>query len=497
MTMSVRDYQSNDTICAVATFPSKSALGVIKISGRRALAITAKIFSPKRKKDLQKVKSYTLHYGWIVEKPPPKADPPPAEKIKNQKAKCKIQDAKRKKQRFSSERIIDEVLVSVMKGPHSYTREDTVEISTHGGVFVLNKIVELLKNKGCRLAQPGEFTWRALTNGRIDLAQAQSVIDIVDAKSERALDWANRMLQGASSEKVKALKEELTRLFVQLEAVLSFPEEEIGVSFKQVRREVVKMRKELNELIVSSEKMRLLREGLACVICGKANVGKSTLFNRLLKEERVIVTEIPGTTRDIIEESIFIKGIPLRIYDTAGILEPKDLIEERALSLGKEKIEQADLILFLTDYAQKLSPRDYVLLKKIKDKNAIFIVNKADLKKKIDLRRLREFKKPLVTISALKDNDLKLLETAIHSEITKGILSKEPDAVFAHQWQIDLLSQIRQHLQQAEDFIARGYTIDFIHFSIKEALDIIEKLSGETLSEDILDQVFSTFCIGK
>lgn len=462
-----KNYKSEDTIAAIATFPGKSALGIIKLSGSKALAIAFKIFKPARKKNIRKVKTHTLHYGWVVEK------------------------GKDKK-----EKAIDEVLVSVMRKPSTYTREDVVEISSHGGGVVINKILEIILNQGARLALPGEFTYRALVGGRIDLIQAESIRGIIEAKSEDALALASSQLKGEISLKIKRLKEEVRELFIQTESVINFPEADIRISFPELRKKINRLIRNLDNFIEGSREAEIMREGVKCVICGKANVGKSTLFNCLLKKERVIVSKIPGTTRDIIEEFINVEGVPLRIYDTAGILEPKDLIAEKALEKSLEIFQECDLVILVLDGSCRLSKKDLFFLEKSKDKNVILVINKTDLIQHLDLKKVVKSGRIVVKMSALKNKGLKSLEKAVFKLVYKKGVGRE-NIIFLSNYQRQILKKIKLSFRQIDKFLKEDRTIDFINIELKACLDNLGRLSGQVFSEEILDSIFSNFCIGK
>ncbi len=467
--MWLNNYNLKDTIAAIATFPSTSALGVIKISGSKALSIVAKIFLPKNKKNIKEEKTYTLHYGWIVD-------------------------------RFSKEkapRIIDEVLVSIMRGPYSYTREDVVEISSHGGIVVLNKILSLVLKGGGRLAQPGEFSYRAFIKGRIDLIQAQAILDIVEAKTERFLLSSTRQLKGDFSSKLNTIKDLLRNLVYKLEAYINFPDDQIIINLKELRGVLRKTKNTLKRFLEDSRDCRIFREGIQCVICGKANVGKSTLFNCLLKEERAIVTHIPATTRDVVEETINIKGLPVVISDTAGILEPKDFVDKKAIEKSYRKLKEADIVLFVLDTSQNLSKDDFSLWEKIKEKNVIFVINKIDLKKGLEIKKLKPSRKPIVRISALKHIGINKLEEAIFKLSYRKSLRTESNQFILSQWQEDILKRILIKIDEADGLIQKGYSYDFIILPLKESLEEIGKLMGENISEEILKEIFSKFCIGK
>lgn len=469
----LKDYKLADTIAAIATFPSKSALGIIKISGEKAISAVSKIFKPAKQKDIKKAKTFTIHYGWITEK-----------------SKGKSQKSKRGK-----ESIIDEVLVSIMRAPNSYTREDVVEISSHGGTVVLNKILDGLTNQGIRLALPGEFTYRALVSGRIDLLQAESISSIVEAKTENALGIASSQLAGKMSLHLKDLRGRLKDLFVQTESLINFPED-LEFSPLNLKGKIERIDKEIDNLIEGSSEGKILQEGLKCVICGKSNAGKSTLFNLLLGQERVIVSRIPGTTRDVIEETINIRGVPLRIYDTAGILEPKDLVTKKALEKTKNIFDEADLVIFVLDASRKFDKDDSFLFDKVKNKNTIFVINKCDLDNKIDLEKLAKVKGAKVKMSALQNTGLGKLERAVYDNVYSSSLDRQ-DLVFLSKCQSQFLGRVKINIQKIKEYLKDGQTLDFINFELKDALENLGKLSGEILSEEVLENIFSQFCIGK
>ncbi len=475
----LKDYKLGDTIAAIATFPGKSALGVVKVSGLKALAIASKIFKPQRKKNIRQVKTHTLHYGWIVDKP----------KICLAKPRCRQTPA-------GKEKTVDEVLLSVMRKPSTYTKEDVIEISSHGGVAVLNKILELVLKQGARLALPGEFTYRALLGGRIDLLQAESIRGIVDAKSENALALASSQLRGQATLKLKQLKSELKELFVQTESVINFPEDDVDISSLNLEMRVEALAKEVDDLTEGSREAEIMREGFKCVICGKANVGKSTLFNRLLKEERVIVSRFSGTTRDVVEETINIRGVPLRIYDTAGIIEPKDLITKKALKKALRIFKECDLVILVLDGSRRLNKDDTFLLKKVKNKNVIFVINKSDLTQRLNLKKIPKADGAIVKMSSLKSKGLGSLEDAVYRKVYRGGVDRE-SIVFLSQYQRQILAKLKASLNQIKVFLKESRPIDFINIELKICLDNLGRLSGEVFSSEILKSIFSNFCIGK
>ncbi|MCF7874138.1 MAG: tRNA uridine-5-carboxymethylaminomethyl(34) synthesis GTPase MnmE [Candidatus Omnitrophica bacterium] len=467
----LKDYKLADTIAAIATSPSKAALGIVKISGKKSLSILDKIFIPKRKKDIKKAKTFTLHYGWIINKD------------KGSRLKDKGE-------------TIDEVLVSIMKAPNSYTTEDVVEISSHGGVLILNQIVELILNKGARLAKPGEFSYRALINDRIDLLQAEAILNLVDAKTPEAVSLSSKQLKGENSTKLKNLKEEIKTLFTQTESAINFPEEDIEFDKVSLSKKIDKIIKQVDSFKKGQRPAKMLSQGLRCVICGRTNAGKSTLFNRILRQERVIVSKIPGTTRDVIEETINIEGVPVKIYDTAGILEPDDFITKKALEKTKQLFDKSDLVILLFDGSKKLGKDDKFLLAKTKNKNTILVINKSDLKQKLNLSQKIKKQHKFIKMSALKDADLKKFEKLVYKSVyTKGVDKK--DLIFLNQYQKRELESLAKNLFKTKKYLKEGYTLDFINFSLKECLDSIGKITGEVIVEEILENIFNNFCIGK
>ncbi|MDI6758562.1 MAG: tRNA uridine-5-carboxymethylaminomethyl(34) synthesis GTPase MnmE, partial [Candidatus Omnitrophota bacterium] len=363
----------SDTIVAISTSIGESGIGIVRLSGKEAFSIADKIFVSKDNKKPSAFKTYTIHYGWIV------------------------------RQATKQRKIIDEVILTVMRKPKSYTKEDIVEINCHGGILAVRAVLELVLESGARLAEPGEFTKRAFLNGRIDLAQAEAVLDTIRAKTDSALKIGVEQLRGVLSDKVNNLRNALLEIIAALEADIDFPEEEAGlvnpvknnqiqiqeqeisngINLKEILERLNRLNNELKDIIEAARYGRIIREGLHVVICGRPNVGKSSLLNALLRKERSIVTPIPGTTRDTIEEIIDIKGIPIRIVDTAGILEPRDLIEKHAVERSKKQIDLADLVILLFDGSRRLSKDDTALIAKLKKKVVIAIINKIDLKQKI------------------------------------------------------------------------------------------------------------------
>ncbi len=458
---------SFDTIAAISTSPGESGVGIVRISGKDALIVADKIFISSNKAGKPSdFKAYTLNYGWIV-------DP------KNKKA-------------------IDEVLLGVMRNPRSYTREDVVEINCHGGIIAVRAVLELVLENGCRLADPGEFTKRAFLNGRIDLSQAEAVLDIIRAKTDSALKLGSEQLRGALSSELRNIRAVILDQLVILEANIDFPEEEIGSADLQI------VRKKLNEadrllrgLLDSSGQGRIMREGLSAVICGKPNVGKSSLLNALLKQERSIVTAVAGTTRDTIEEIIDIKGIPIRIVDTAGILEPRDLVEKKAIQRTKRYIELADLVIVVFDGSRALSSDDQLLIKKVKNKLALAVVNKIDLKQKIKEGLICSSFKRTIRISAKKMRNIAALEEAVADLVYKGHFSPTESVLVSNIRHIEKIKKAQKSIAESLDSLDNKVPVEFIAQNIKDSIGYLDEILGKRVSEDLLEKIFSRFCIGK
>jgi tRNA modification GTPase len=360
----------------------------------------------------------------------------------------------------------------------------------------LNQIVELILKKGARLAKPGEFSYRALINGRIDLLQAEAILKLVEAKTPKAVLLSSRQLKGENSKELKDLKKDLKNIFIQTETAINFPEEGISFDKTNLGKILEKVLKKVKRLQKGQGPADILTQGLRCVICGRSNTGKSTLFNRLLRQERVIVSKIPGTTRDVIEESINIKGIPVKIYDTAGILEPEDFITRKALQKTNQVFNQADLVILLFDGSKKLSKDDKFLLDKTKDKNTILVINKTDLPAKIKFNQKDIGQHKFIRMSALKDNDLKRFEKMVYKAVyRKGIDRK--DLIFLNHYQKKELDNLAENLSKTKEYLKKDYTLDFVNFSLKDSLESIGKITGEIIGEEILENIFSNFCIGK
>ncbi|MEW9082263.1 tRNA uridine-5-carboxymethylaminomethyl(34) synthesis GTPase MnmE [Caldanaerobacter subterraneus] len=457
-----------DTIAAISTFPGEAGIGIVRISGDEALEIISKIFRPFRKKDIKSVKSHTIHYGHIV-------DPETGE-------------------------VYDEVLVTVMRKPNTYTREDVVEINCHGGIVVSSKILELVLKHGARLAEPGEFTKRAFLNGRIDLSQAEAVIDIITSKTMLANRYAQKQLAGVLGQKMKDLKNKIMELLSHLLALIDFPEEDVEeLEIEEIKRRAKDILNDIEYLIASSESGRIIREGLKTAIIGKPNVGKSSLLNALLKQNRAIVTDIPGTTRDVIEEYMNIKGIPIKLIDTAGIRHTDELVEKIGVEKSKEVLAEADLILFVLDASRDLTKEDYEIFDILSGKNIIFVLNKVDLPKKIDEEELKKLvgNGIIVEVSTVERTGLDKLESEIYNLVFKGKVSATEEEIITNARHREVLINAKKHMESVIEAIEKGYSEDLITIDVNGALNEIGKITGETATEDVINQIFERFCVGK
>ncbi len=457
---------SNDTIVAISTSAAQAGIGIVRISGSDALFTADKIFvSPSGRKP-STYRTYTVHYGWVINP--------------------------------QSKEIIDEVILTVMRSPRSFTREDVVEINCHGGPVATRAVLELALANGSRLAEPGEFTKRAFLSGRIDLAQAEAVLDIVSAKTDAAMKLSALQLKGYLSNQINKIRGEIIDLLSLLEAKIDFPDEDIVDNNRDgISDRLRKIIRQLEEFLLRSQRGKILRDGLHCVICGRPNVGKSSLLNALLKEERSIVTHIAGTTRDTVEEIIDIKGIPVRIVDTAGILEPRDLIEKKAVSRSKEQIKNADLVFLVFDASRPMNKDDSSIIRRVKKDKTIAIINKIDKPRRIATEKIRKRFPHIVELSARNMKNINLLEDKISDLVSAGSVSIDQEAAMSNLRHIELIKKSRNAISQALDSADKGLSWEFISEDIKRSVYFLDELLGKSFSEDLLDNIFSNFCIGK
>ena len=457
----------DETIAAISTPLGESGIGIVRMSGPLSEVIAQRLFIPK--KTPFSFVSHHFHYGDLID---PENDAP-----------------------------IDEVLIVLMKAPKTYTREDIVEIHCHGGHFILQKALELVLGQGARMALPGEFTKRAFLNGRIDLTQAESVIDLIKAKTRESLEIAGQQLRGLLYGEMASIRERLVQHLALLEAHIDFPEEEIeAIPLAETKKDLLNRIQKLEEWISTYEEGRVFREGISCAITGKTNVGKSSLLNVLLKQERAIVTPIPGTTRDVIEEVLNIHGIPVRLMDTAGLRKAKDSIEQEVVRRAKERVADADLILLMIDGSRGLDDDDEEIFREIDSKKKIVVLNKRDLIPKISLKTIkgRFPNDSTVQISALKSEGIGELKQAIYSSLLHRDIRVSPEHLIVTNIRHKIaLSRVRKNLRDALKGLEEGGSLEFIAFEIRSALDSLGEMVGETTTEEILTHIFDQFCIGK
>lgn len=437
------------------------------MSGDECFEILEKIFKPKKAQKIEKIKGYTIKYGHIVQ----------------------------------NEEIIDEVLVSYFKKPLSYTTENMCEINSHGGNIVVKKILELCLQNGAKLAEPGEFTKRAFLNGRIDLLQAESVIDVINAKSEREAKTGIKQLEGVLSRKIGEIKQQIMEVMVNLEVTIDYPEYDVeDVTNNQVQSMLEQVGKDLEVLEKSFDNGKLLKEGIKTAIIGKPNAGKSSLLNALLKEERAIVTEYEGTTRDTIEEFVTIQGIPLKLIDTAGIRNAKDEVEKIGIAKSREIADSADLIIAIFDSSKALTVEDKEILDLIKGKKSIILLNKMDLQSN-QLNEnepcLKEVSENIIRISALNQTGLEELEKAILNMFQLNEINLDNEVVITNIRHKNLIHQAIEHVKKANEAILSQVPLDMIAIFIKDILEDLGNITGDVVTEDIINEIFARFCLGK
>jgi tRNA modification GTPase len=460
----------DDTIAAISTPLGEGGIGIVRLSGKDAIPIANKIFCSTKNKSLKDLGSYRLLHGHII-------DPATCQRI-------------------------DEVIVTVMKAPYSYTREDVVEVNCHGGMIPLRKTLEIVLKEGARISEPGEFTKRAFLNGRIDLSQAEAVLDLIRAKTDESRKIAIEQLQGGLSEKIKAAQNKLAEICAHIEAFIDFPEDEIGTASKQQLFDSIRdIYDELQELLKTYDEARFFREGLSTAIVGRPNVGKSSLLNALLQKDRAIVTDIPGTTRDIIEEYLNIKGLPLRIMDTAGIRDVEDIAEKEGVKRSLRSIENADLVIAIFDLSEPLRDEDFEVVEKIKNKNAIIVLNKCDLPAAIDPTSISSFihhpSSFILSISATRGDGLDKLKEEIVESCLKDWKEARDGVVISNLRHKVAIENARGSIERAIYALNGNQPLEILALELRDALDKLGEIVGAVTTEDILNKIFSDFCIGK
>jgi len=458
-----------DTIAAISTPMGEGAIAIVRLSGDEAIAIADRIFKGAGGKRLKDVPSHTIHYGHII-------DP-------------------------ANGQTVEEVMVSVMKAPKTFTREDVVEINCHGGLVSVNRVLQLVLTNGARLAEPGEFTKRAFLNGRIDLSQAEAVIDLIRAKTDRAMHVALSQMEGRLSNMIRHLRQTILETLAHVEVNIDYPEyDDVEEMTHQLLMEkAAYVRDQIDRLLQTAQQGKILREGLATAIIGRPNVGKSSLLNNLVHENKAIVTDIPGTTRDVIEEYVNVRGVPLRLIDTAGIRETEDIVERIGVERSRQMVKEADLILLVLNYNEPLMEEDEQLFATVKGKEVIVIVNKTDLPQKIDMERVRELAagRPVVTTSLLEEKGIEELEEAISRLFFTGAVEAGDLTYVSNSRHIALLHQAKQAIEEAIAGIEAGVPIDIVQIDLTRAWELLGEIIGDTVHESLIDQLFSQFCLGK
>lgn len=454
-----------DTIAAIATAMSNSGIGIIRISGEESFSIIKRIFRKKNGKNIETEKTHTVHYGYI----------------------------------FDGDQMIDEVLVLIMKGPHSYTAEDTVEIDCHGGILMMKKILEIVIKYGARLAEPGEFTKRAFLNGRIDLSQAEAVIDVINAKNDYALKSSVNQLNGGISKRIRSLREKIIYEIAFIESALDDPEHISldGYDF-QLKEKLISMMKELETLIASSDNGKVMTEGIRTVIMGKPNVGKSSLLNILAGEERAIVTEIAGTTRDTLEEHIFLDGISLNVVDTAGIRDTDDVVEQIGVSKAKDAAKDADLIIYVVDGSIPLDENDRQIIQIVRERKAVVLLNKSDLGQIVEKEQLENLTgHQVISVSAKEETGIKELEKEILAMFYKGDIDFNDQIYVINVRHKTALMESLDSLRLVVKAIEDGVPEDFYSIDLMNAYEHLGSIIGEAVEDDLVNEIFSRFCMGK
>ena len=454
----------SDTIAAISTSPGIGGIGIIRMSGEDCFQILEKIFKPKNKQSIEKIKGYTMKFGKIVDK----------------------------------DNIIDEVLVSYFKSPKSYTSENMCEINSHGGIVIMNKILDLCIKNGANLAEPGEFTKRAFLNGRIDLSQAEAVIDIINAKTDKEAEVSLKQLEGSLSEKIEKIRKIVISVMADIEATIDYPEYDLE---EVTNAKIIKVLDEVDILLKSLEKNfyngKILREGISTAIIGRPNAGKSSLLNLILNEERAIVTDIEGTTRDTIEEFISIDGIPLKIIDTAGIRNAKDEVEKIGVEKAMDIAKRSDIIIAIFDSSKKLNEEDKKILELLKDKNAIILLNKIDLEKIIKVDEFKEINKPVIEISTKTKEGIDKLYEEISKMFKLKEIANDGETIVSNVRHKNIIINSRRNLEKARETINNNMPIDIISTYLKEIIEELGKITGETVTDDVITEIFSKFCLGK
>lgn len=458
-----------DTIAAISTPLGEGAIAIVRLSGPEAVSIADQVFRSPSHKKLAQEATHTIHYGHLV--------------------------------RPETEEVVEEVMVSLMRGPKTFTREDVVEINCHGGLVTVNQVLQLVLRAGARMAEPGEFTKRAFLNGRIDLSQAEAVMDLIRAKTDKAMNVALGQMDGRLSRLIQSLRQALLETLAQVEVNIDYPEyddvEEMTIPL--MREKGLWVKQEIEKLLETSMQGKILREGLATVIVGRPNVGKSSLLNSLIQENKAIVTDIAGTTRDIIEEYVNVRGVPLKLVDTAGIRETEDIVERIGVERSRQVLKEADLILLVMNHSEALSEEDERLIEATHGMETIVIVNKTDLPQALDYSKLEELvgHRRIVTTSILQDEGIEELEQEIAKLFFEGTMQGGDMTYVSNARHIALLHQAKQTIEDALDATEQGVPVDMIQIDVTRTWEILGEIVGDTVEESLIDQLFAQFCLGK
>ncbi|WP_017150094.1 tRNA uridine-5-carboxymethylaminomethyl(34) synthesis GTPase MnmE [Bacillus bingmayongensis] len=455
-----------DTIAAISTALGEGAIAIVRVSGEDAIEKVNRIFKGK---DLTTVSSHTIHYGHIVD--------------------------------LDTDQVIEEVMVSIMRAPKTFTRENIVEINCHGGLVSVNKVLQLILAQGVRLAEPGEFTKRAFLNGRIDLSQAEAVMDLIRAKTDRAMNVAINQMEGRLSKLIGRLRQEILETLAHVEVNIDYPEYDDveEMTHNILIEKATHVRGEIKKILETSKQGKILREGIATAIIGRPNVGKSSLLNSLVQEKKAIVTDIAGTTRDVIEEYVNVRGVPLKLIDTAGIRETEDVVERIGVERSKKMMGQADLVLIVVNYSEALTTEDEELFRAVQGKDFIVIVNKTDLPKQIDMERVTELsgENRMITTSLIEEKGVDELEKAIADLFFEGTIESADMTYVSNARHIGLLTQAEKTIGDAIEAIENGVPIDMVQIDLTRTWEILGEITGDTVHESLIDQLFSQFCLGK
>lgn len=457
---------SNDTIAAIATAMSNSGIGIVRVSGENAVSVVNQIYRSKTAtKDLNKVESHTIHYGFI----------------------------------YDGDEMIDEVMVMIMRGPHSYTAEDTVEIDCHGGVLVVKRILETVIKNGARCAEPGEFTKRAFLNGRIDLSKAEAVIDVIQSKNDFALKNSMNQLRGSVYEKICEIREKILHEVAFIESALDDPEHiSLEGYTEEIKEKIGLLQNETEKLCLDSENGKMLKEGINTVIVGKPNAGKSSLLNRLIGEDKAIVTEIAGTTRDVLEETIFLDGITLNMIDTAGIRSTEDVVEKIGVERARKYAKNADLIIYVVDSSVPLDENDDDIIEMISDSNVIILLNKTDLVPVVTEESLKiKIDRPIISISAKENIGIQVFEETMKDMFFHGRINFNDEIFITNVRQKEAISKANESLKMVLQSIHDGMPEDFYSIDLMSAYSSLGEVIGVEVSEDLVNKIFSEFCMGK